>query len=73
MADLVDQPLDAFIRAKKTTGRGRGARGRSAGTVRKGQAGGFFQENQRVRYSILIFILRCCFFQLSLPFKNLDV
>ena len=74
MADLVDQPLDAFVRAKKTSGRGRrGARGRSAGAVRKGQAGGFFQANQRVRYSILIFILKCCFFQLSLPFKNLDV
>ena len=66
MADLVDQPLDAFIRAKKTTGRGRGGargrgarggrgrgRGRSGGAVRRGQAGGFFQANQRVRYNSL--------------------
>ena len=60
MSDLVDQPLDAFIRAKKTNGRGQGARGgrgrgrgRSGGAVRRGQAGGFFQENQRVRYNSL--------------------
>lgn len=61
MADLLDQPLDAFIRAKKTGGRGRGrargrgarggrGRGRSGGAVRRGQTGGFFQANQRVRY-----------------------